>query len=66
MLLYLHPSIESNNGFVNKKMDDDNKLYIFQMITKSIIELAKKLVKRELLVFQYYQVDVKEIKCSLR
>jgi len=50
MLLYLHPSIESNNGFVNEKMDDDNKLCIFQMI-RGNIELAKKLVKRELLVF---------------
>ncbi len=50
MLLYLHPSIESNNGFVDQKMDDDNKLYIFQMI-RGNIELAKKLVKRELSVF---------------
>jgi hypothetical protein len=50
MLLYLHPSIKSNNGFVDEKMDDDNKLCIFQMIRGSI-ELAKKLVKRELLVF---------------
>ncbi len=63
MLLYLHPLIESNNGFANQKMDDDNKLYIFQMITRSI-EVAKKLVKTKLLVFCYYQVDVKEIKCS--
>ncbi len=44
MLLYLHPSIKSNNGFVDQKMDNDNKLYIFQMITGSI-KLAKKLVK---------------------
>ncbi len=65
MLLYLQPSIESNNGFANQKLDDDNKLYIFQMIIGSI-ELAKKLVKRKLLIFHYYQVDVKEIKCSFR
>jgi hypothetical protein len=65
MLLYLHPYIEFNNGFVDQKMDDDNKLYIFKMIIRTI-ELAKKLVKRELLVFCYYQVDVKEIKCPFR
>jgi hypothetical protein len=65
MLLYLHPLIKSNNGFVNQKMDDDNKLCIFQMIAGST-ELAKEPVKRELLVFCYYQVDVKEIKCSFR
>jgi len=45
MLLYLHPSIESNNGFVYQKMVDDNKLYIFQMIIGGI-ELAKRLVKK--------------------
>jgi len=61
---YLHPSIESNNDFANQRVYDDNILDIFQMITKNI-KPTKKLVKRELLVFRHYQVDVKEIKCPL-
>jgi hypothetical protein len=43
-------------------MDDNNSLNIFQMIAKTI-EPTKDLVKKELLVFLCYQVDVKEIKC---
>jgi hypothetical protein len=46
----LHPSIKSNNGFVDQRMDDDNSLDIFQMII-GIIELAKELAKIEFLVF---------------
>jgi hypothetical protein len=61
----LHPSIEFNNGFANKRVDDDNNLDIFQMITRSI-EPTKMLVKRKLLVFWHYQVDVKEIKCPFQ
>jgi len=49
---YLHPTIESNNGFVNQRVDDYNSLDIFQM-TKGNIESAKKLVKIELLVFRH-------------
>jgi hypothetical protein len=30
---HLHPLIESNNGFVDQRMHDDNNLDIFQMIT---------------------------------
>jgi hypothetical protein len=41
---HLYSSIESNNGFANQKVDDDNNLDIFQMIRKST-ELAKELVK---------------------
>jgi hypothetical protein len=43
-------------------MDDDNSLDIFQMTVGST-KPTKKLVKKELLVFQHYYVDVKEIKC---
>jgi hypothetical protein len=43
-------------------VDDNNSLNIFQMIL-GIIEPAKDLVKKELLVFWSYQVDVKEMKC---
>jgi hypothetical protein len=49
---YLHPSIESNNGFVDQRVDDDNSLDVFQMTIGSI-ELTKELVKIELLVFQH-------------
>ncbi len=51
MLCYyhLHPLIQSNNGLVDQRLDDDNSLDIFQLTTRSI-ELAKEFVKRELLV----------------
>jgi hypothetical protein len=39
-------------------------LDIFEQ-TASISELAEELVKRELLVFRRYQLDVKDIKCPL-
>jgi hypothetical protein len=40
-------------------------LDIFEQTT-SISELAEELVKRELLVFKRYQLDVKDIKCPLQ
>ncbi len=46
-------------------MDDDSSLDIFQMTVGSI-EATKKLVKREILGFWHYQVDVKEIKCPFQ
>jgi hypothetical protein len=45
--------VESNNGFVDQKVDNDNNLNIVQMITWSI-EPTKELVRKELLVFQRY------------
>jgi hypothetical protein len=62
---HLHSSTKSNNGFANKGVDDDNNLDIFQLITNST-KLAKELFKEEMLIFQCYQVDVKEIKCPLQ
>ncbi len=61
---HLHPSIESDNDFVNQSVYDDSGLDIFQMIARNT-KPTKKLVKRELLVFRHYEVDVKEIKCPL-
>jgi hypothetical protein len=61
---HLHPLIKSDNDFVDMKVDDDINLYIFQ-ITTGNTKSTKKLVKRELLVFRCYQVDLKEIKCPL-
>jgi hypothetical protein len=40
-------------------------LDIFEQ-TASTSELAKELVKRKLLVFKRYQMDVKDIKCPLQ
>jgi hypothetical protein len=51
---HLHPLVRLNRNCVDQ--------YIFEQTT-STIELAKKLVKRELLVFKRYQLDVKDIKC---
>ncbi len=62
---HLHPPIESNNGFVDRRVDDDNNLDIFQMTIGST-ELTKGFVKKELLVFWHYRVDVKEIKCPFQ
>jgi hypothetical protein len=45
-------------------VDDDNNSNIFQLTTGNI-EVAKDLVKIELLAFWPYQLDVKEIKCPL-
>jgi hypothetical protein len=62
---HLHPLIEFNNSFVDQKVDDDNNLDILQMTTWSI-KLTKKFVKKQLLVFWHYLVDVKEIKCPFQ
>ncbi len=38
MLCYyhLHPLIQSNNDFVDQRLDDDNSLNFFQLTTRSI------------------------------
>jgi hypothetical protein len=51
---HLHPLVKLDRNCV----DQD----IFEQIT-STSELTKKLVKKELLVFRRYQLDVKNIKC---
>ncbi len=40
---HLYPSIEFDNDFIDRRVDDDINLDIFQMTTWGI-ELAKKLV----------------------
>jgi hypothetical protein len=59
---HLHPFVKSfaDEGISNQ----DCNLNIFKQIT-NINELAKELVKRELLLFKYYKLDVEEIKCPL-
>ncbi len=60
---HLHPSMIS---FVDKDdFDHDCNLDIFQQTT-STSEPTKEIVKRELLIFRHYQVDVKHIKCHLQ
>jgi hypothetical protein len=50
---HLHPLIESNNGFADKKWMTTIILDFFQMTTRNI-KIAKEFIKRELLVFQPY------------
>jgi hypothetical protein len=59
---HLHPSVKSsaNEGISY----EDYNLDIFKQIA-STSELAKELVKRELLLFKRYQLDIKEINCPL-
>jgi hypothetical protein len=47
---HLHSLTQSNNGFVDQKVDDDNNLDIFQVTTRNT-KPTKDLVKKELLVF---------------
>jgi hypothetical protein len=50
---------------LTKGVGDDNNLDIFQMTSRNT-KPTKKLVKKVLLVFRHYQMDVKEIKCPLQ
>jgi hypothetical protein len=60
---YLHPmtKFECANQITNASSNLD----ILKQ-TPSTNELATKLVTKELLIFKCYQVDLKEIKCSLQ
>ncbi len=61
---HLHPLCQVENDFINN-IDQYNNLNIFEMITTTN-ELVKKLVNWELLVFQRFQIDAKDIKCHLK
>jgi hypothetical protein len=61
---HLHPLLKSERGVVNQKVEKDKSLDIFEMII-GISGPTMELVNRELLIFKCYQVDVKDIKCSL-
>jgi hypothetical protein len=54
---HLHPLVRLDRTSTNQN--------IFER-TASTSEPAKELVKRELLVFRRYQLDVKNIKCPLQ
>jgi hypothetical protein len=60
----LHPLVETKRDVVEQKVEKDRSLDIFGMIV-NISEPTTELIKRELLIFKRYQVDVKDIKCPL-
>jgi hypothetical protein len=60
----LHPLVESKRDVVEQRVQEDRSLDIFEMTT-STSELVMELVDRQLLIFNYYQVDVKDIKCPV-
>jgi len=57
--------VKSKWGVVDQRVEEDKSLDIFEMIT-SISEPTMELVNREFLILKCYQVDVKDIKCSLQ
>jgi len=63
---YLHPLVKSKRDNVDQRVDKDNYLNIFEMIAVNTRGLTTKLNNRELFIFMYYQMDVKDIKCPLQ
>jgi hypothetical protein len=57
--------VESKGGVVDRRVEEDNNLNIFEMIANTS-ELTTKLINRELLIFMHYQMDVNDIKCPLQ
>ncbi len=60
---HLYPLLKVENSFVNKD-DEDCNLEVLEMVLITN-EHVKELVNYELLIFQKYQVDMKDIKCPL-
>ncbi len=64
LCLYFLVKLETN--FIDQNIfDHDCSLDIFEQIA-SISELVEELVKRELLIFRRYQLNVKDIKCPFQ
>jgi hypothetical protein len=61
----LRPLVEAKSVFVNISVDEDYSLDIFEQTTNTS-EPTKELVNKELLIFKWCRVDVKEIKCHLQ
>jgi hypothetical protein len=60
---HLQPLVKSNNIFANQDIFyQDYNLDIFEQIANTS-ESTKMFVKRELLIFKRYQLDVKDFKC---
>jgi hypothetical protein len=62
---HLHQLVEYERGVVDQRIEEDRSLDIFEMTTNTS-EPTTKLVNRELLIFKFYQVNVKDIKCPLQ
>jgi hypothetical protein len=63
---HLHPLVRLDRNCASHYIfGHECSLEIFEQIANTS-ELAEKLVKRELLVFKRYQLDVKDIKCPLQ
>jgi hypothetical protein len=61
-----HPLVKLETNFANQNIFyQDCNLDIFEQTARTS-EPVKKLVKRELLIFKRYQLDVKDIKCHLQ
>jgi hypothetical protein len=63
--LYLHPMAEFEVGCANQITNASSGLYILKQ-NPSTNELATKLVTKQIFIFKCFQVDLKEIKCSLQ
>jgi hypothetical protein len=61
---HLHPLAKSKRGLVDQGVGKDNSWDIFERIANTS-EPPLELMTRELLIFNDYQVDVKDIKCPL-
>ncbi len=62
---HLHPLVRLHKNCVDQDIfEQDCSLDIFEQNT-STSEPTEELVKKELLVFRRYQLDVKDIKCLL-
>jgi hypothetical protein len=62
---HLHPAVGLESEFVEQTMDAHCNFDIFETVEVTS-EPSKKIVKRKLLIFKHYQVNVKEITCLLR
>jgi hypothetical protein len=51
-------------SYIAYKIDEDTNLNNFEVVVDTN-ELARKSINEELLIFQKYQVDKKNIKCPL-
>jgi hypothetical protein len=61
---HLHPLVRSKWNYVDQNIFyQDYNLDIFEQIAN---ELADEFIKRGILIFRRYQLDVKDIKCPLQ
>jgi len=61
----LHPTVEFKVGCVDKKIDENFNLNFFEQAF-STSDQQKNLSLKKLLIFKYYQIDPKEIKCPFQ